>query len=327
MRYAPVEARYKVYVIDEVHMLSTAAFNALLKTLEEPPPHAKFIFATTEIRKVPVTILSRCQRFDLRRVEPEVLVEHLETIADREGAQVEHEGLALIARAAEGSVRDGLSLLDQAHRPGRAAARRSRPTSCATCWAWPTAAQTIALFEQIMARPARPRRSSAFRTLYGYGADPAQVMPRPAGALPRRLGGQDAGPRRPAPAQGPGRSGWRRSGAAVSAGTLSRVWQMLLKAQTRCAARPIPAAAVEMALIRLAYAADLPGPEEALKRLQDGEPVPAAARAAAAAVRRRRRRRRPAAAARPAMRASRRPAGRRRPSPRRRCSPSTTWWP
>src|SRR3990167_5743351 len=114
VRYAPVEARYKVYIIDEVHMLSTAAFNALLKTLEEPPPHVKFIFATTEIRKVPVTILSRCQRFDLRRVEPDVLVGHLSRIAEAEDAKIEAEGLALIARAAEGSVRDGLSLLDQA---------------------------------------------------------------------------------------------------------------------------------------------------------------------------------------------------------------------
>ena len=114
VRYAPSEARYKVYIIDEVHMLSTAAFNALLKTLEEPPPHAKFIFATTEIRKVPVTILSRCQRFDLRRVEPEVIVANLSEIAGKEGARIEAEGLALIARAAEGSVRDAQSLLDQA---------------------------------------------------------------------------------------------------------------------------------------------------------------------------------------------------------------------
>src|ERR1043166_8628580 len=114
VRYAPVSARYKVYILDEVHMLSGAAFNALLKTLEEPPPHAKFIFATTEIRKVPVTILSRTQRFDLRRVEPHVLVKNLEMIGENEGARVEAEGLMLIARAAEGSVRDGQSMLDQA---------------------------------------------------------------------------------------------------------------------------------------------------------------------------------------------------------------------
>src|SRR6185437_7987189 len=114
VRYAPVSARYKVYIIDEVHMLSTSAFNALLKTLEEPPPHAKFIFATTEIRKVPVTILSRCQRFDLRRVEPEILGPHLEKICALEGVKIDPEAIALIARAAEGSVRDSLSLLDQA---------------------------------------------------------------------------------------------------------------------------------------------------------------------------------------------------------------------
>src|ERR1700674_2476980 len=111
IRYAPMSARYKVYILDEVHMLSTNAFNALLKTLEEPPPHAKFIFATTEIRKVPVTILSRCQRFDLRRVDPDVLVANLAAIAEAEGARIEPEALTLIARAAEGSVRDAQSLL------------------------------------------------------------------------------------------------------------------------------------------------------------------------------------------------------------------------
>src|ERR1700722_5090188 len=114
VRYAPVSARYKVYILDEVHMLTPQAFNALLKTLEEPPPHAKFIFATTEIRRVPITVLSRCQRFDLRRVEASVLVRHLDAISTREGIAVEPEALALIARAAEGSVRDALSLLDQA---------------------------------------------------------------------------------------------------------------------------------------------------------------------------------------------------------------------
>ena len=114
VRYAPVTARYKVYILDEVHMLSTQAFNALLKTLEEPPPHVKFVFATTEIRKVPVTVLSRCQRFDLRRVEAAALVSHLEAICAKEGIAAERDALALIARAAEGSVRDALSLLDQA---------------------------------------------------------------------------------------------------------------------------------------------------------------------------------------------------------------------
>ena len=114
VRYAPVSARYKVYILDEVHMLSTAAFNALLKTLEEPPPHVKFVFATTEIRKVPITILSRCQRFDLRRVDAGLLVRHLEGICAKENIAAEPEALALIARASEGSVRDSLSLMDQA---------------------------------------------------------------------------------------------------------------------------------------------------------------------------------------------------------------------
>src|SRR6202048_2113955 len=114
VRYAPVMARYKVYILDEVHMLSGPAFNALLKTLEEPPPHAKFIFATTEIRKVPVTVLSRCQRFDLRRVEAGLLMRHLEGVAAKEGTAAEPDALGMIARAAEGSVRDALSLLDQA---------------------------------------------------------------------------------------------------------------------------------------------------------------------------------------------------------------------
>ncbi len=144
VRYAPVEARYKVYIIDEVHMLSTAAFNALLKTLEEPPPHAKFIFATTEIRKVPVTILSRCQRFDLRRVEPDVIVGNLREDRRRPRARkVEDEGVMLIARAAEGSVRDAQSMLDQAI--VQADARPVvPPRRCATCWAWPTAARPSA---------------------------------------------------------------------------------------------------------------------------------------------------------------------------------------
>jgi DNA polymerase-3 subunit gamma/tau len=114
VRYAPVSARYKVYIIDEVHMLSTQAFNGLLKTLEEPPPHVKFIFATTEIRKVPITVLSRCQRFDLRRVDAGVLTAHLEKVAGLEGVTVEPSALAMVARAAEGSVRDALSILDQA---------------------------------------------------------------------------------------------------------------------------------------------------------------------------------------------------------------------
>jgi DNA polymerase-3 subunit gamma/tau len=271
VRYAPVEARYKVYVIDEVHMLSTAAFNALLKTLEEPPPHAKFIFATTEIRKVPVTILSRTQRFDLRRVEPDVLKAHLAGIVAQEGAAVEDEGLALIARAAEGSVRDGLSLLDQAivqsQDGGVVPAEAVRDMLGLA-----DRAQTIALFEQLM-RGEAGEAITTFRTLYGFGADPVVVMldlleHAHGAALAKTLGPDALG----LPKEQAGRLA--AVGAAASAGTLSRLWQMLLKAHEETRRAPDPAAAVEMAIIRLAYAADLPGPEEALKLLQEGGSLP-----------------------------------------------------
>ncbi|WP_427790868.1 DNA polymerase III subunit gamma/tau [Brevundimonas diminuta] len=267
VRYAPVEARYKVYVLDEVHMLSTQAFNALLKTLEEPPPHAKFIFATTEIRKVPVTILSRCQRFDLRRVEPEILVDHLGRVAEREGMKIEQEALALISRAAEGSVRDGLSLLDQA----LVQAERGAVVETATVrdmLGLADRTQTIALFEQTMAGKTAEALTT-FRTLYGYGADPVQVANDllehcHAASVAKMLG--------PNATRLPGDQAQNLAalGAAISAGTLSRTWQMLLKALDEVRRAPNPADAVEMAIVRLAYAADLPGPEEALKAIQSG---------------------------------------------------------
>jgi DNA polymerase-3 subunit gamma/tau len=273
VRYAPTEARYKVYVIDEVHMLSTAAFNALLKTLEEPPPHAKFIFATTEIRKVPVTILSRCQRFDLRRVEPDVLVKHLGGIAEKEGARIDSEGLALIARAAEGSVRDGLSLLDQAI----VQADRGQIVGAAVVrdmLGLADRAQTIELYEKIMQGDAGAA-ILGFRTLWGFGVDPAQVMldllEHCHGSSVSKALGPDALhlPKDQA-------SRLAAIGATASAGALARVWQMLMRAYEEVRRAPDPSAAVEMALIRLCYAADLPGPEEALKALRDGEPIPGA---------------------------------------------------
>jgi DNA polymerase-3 subunit gamma/tau len=270
VRYAPVEARYKVYIIDEVHMLSTAAFNALLKTLEEPPPHAKFIFATTEIRKVPVTILSRCQRFDLRRVEPDVLGPHLARIAEAEGARIDADALAMVARAAEGSVRDGLSLLDQAivqtEEGGMVTAGVVRDMLGLA-----DRAQTIGLFEHLMKGEVAPALE-AFRALYGFGADPVQValdlLDHCHGASIAKALGPDA-------LAMPKDQAARLAalGANCSAGTLSRVWQMLLKAHDEARRAPDPFAAVEMAIIRLAYAADLPGPEEALKALQNGEPI------------------------------------------------------
>jgi DNA polymerase-3 subunit gamma/tau len=270
VRYAPVEARYKVYIIDEVHMLSTAAFNALLKTLEEPPPHAKFIFATTEIRKVPVTILSRTQRFDLRRVEPDVLVKHFARIAKNEGAKVEEDGLALIARAAEGSVRDGLSLLDQAIVQGE---RGSTVTAAVVrdMLGLADRGQTIALFENVMS--GKPGDSlTGFRALWGFGADPAVVM---LDLLDHCHGASVAKALGPDALTLPKEQAARLTaiGAQTSAGTLSRLWQMLLKAHEEVRRAPDAMAAAEMAIIRLCYAADLPGPEEALKALRDGQPV------------------------------------------------------
>ena len=267
VRYAPVEARSKVYIIDEVHMLSTAAFNALLKTLEEPPPHAKFIFATTEIRKVPVTILSRCQRFDLRRVEPDVLGPHLANVAARESAQMEPDGLALIARAAEGSVRDGLSLLDQAIVLGEGG-RAVTAEAVRDMLGLADRGQTLSLFEAVLSGRVADALAG-FRTLYGYGADPAQVVGdllehAHGAAIAKAVGADVLGLPKEQAAR------LQEAGGRASAGALSRLWQMLLKAHDEVRRAPDPAAAVEMALIRLAYAADLPGPEEALRALREG---------------------------------------------------------
>ena len=270
VRYAPVEARYKVYVIDEVHMLSTGAFNALLKTLEEPPPHAKFIFATTEIRKVPVTILSRCQRFDLRRVEPEILGPHLEKICAQEGVKIDSEAIAQIARAAEGSVRDGLSLLDQAlvqGEPGEVVG----PEIVRDMLGLADRGAVMGLFENIISGQMK-EALLAFRTLYGYGADPSQIMGDLLGfchaASVAKVLGADA-------TRLPKAQAMRVTalGTQLSAGTLSRMWTLMLKAFEEIRRAPDSAAAFEMALVRLCYASDLPGPEVLLKRLQNGEPL------------------------------------------------------
>jgi len=272
VRYAPAQARYKVYIIDEVHMLSTAAFNALLKTLEEPPPHAKFIFATTEIRKVPVTILSRCQRFDLRRVEPDVIARNLTWIAEQEGARIEPEGIAMMARAAEGSVRDAQSLLDQAIVQTDEGALITA-VAIRDMLGLADRAQTIGLFELCMHGQAGVALT-AFADLWGLGANPVVVlldlMEHAHGAsVAKALGPDVLGLPKDQAAR------LAAVGAAASAGTLARVWQMLLKAHDEARRAPDPKAAVEMALIRLCYAADLPGPEEALRALRDGEPLPA----------------------------------------------------
>ena len=270
VRYAPVEARYKVYVIDEVHMLSTGAFNALLKTLEEPPPHAKFIFATTEIRKVPVTILSRCQRFDLRRVEPETLTPHLEKICALEGVKIEPDAVALIARAAEGSVRDGLSLLDQALVQSEAGETTSAEV-VRDMLGLADRGATLSLFENIISGQ-MSEALLAFRTLYGFGADPSQIMGdmleyAHATSVAKILGADAT--------RLPKAQAMRVTalGSQLSAGTLSRLWTLMLKAFEELRRAPDACAAFEMALVRLCYAADLPGPELLMKRLQSGEPL------------------------------------------------------
>src|SRR5918992_3583773 len=267
VRYAPTSARYKVYIIDEVHMLSTAAFNAFLKTLEEPPPHAKFVFATTEIRKVPVTILSRCQRFDLRRIEADKLIAHLERICRAEGVAAEPEALAAIARAAEGSVRDSLSLLDQAiaHGAGHVTAAAVR-----NMLGLADRTQIIDLFEAVM----RGDVAAAFATLraqYEAGADPAVILSDLAAFthLVTRLKLVPDAAKDPALTEAE-RTRGAEFAQKLSIRALSLAWQILLKGipETQTATRPV--AAAEMVLVRLAYAADLPTPDEALRALRDG---------------------------------------------------------
>ena len=267
VRYAPVSARYKVYIIDEVHMLSGGAFNAFLKTLEEPPPHAKFIFATTEIRKVPVTVLSRCQRFDLRRVDAALLVGHLDKICRVEGIEAEEEALAAVARAAEGSVRDSLSILDQAiaHAGGRITLEEVR-----SMLGLSDRARVIDLFELVMKGDIAGALTE-LRAQYDAGADPAVVLADLAefSHLVTRL------KLVPDAAKDSSLSQAERVRGAdfaqrLSIRVLARAWQMLLKAigEVRQADRPVMAA--EMALVRLAHAADLPTPDEALRMLRDG---------------------------------------------------------
>ena len=282
VRYAPASARYKVYIIDEVHMLSEKAFNAFLKTLEEPPPHAKFVFATTEIRKVPVTILSRCQRFDLRRVEADRLIAHLQTICGLEGVEVEPEALASIARAAEGSVRDALSLLDQAiaHGAGRVAAATVRDMLGLA-----DRAQVIDLFEAAM-RGDVPAAFAGLRAQYDSGADPAVVLSDLASFthLVTRLKLVPEAAKDPALTEAE-----RTRGAAfaqtLSTRTLSRAWQILLRGVPETQGAPRPVAAAEMVLVRLAYAADLPTPDEALRMFKDGASLPASSARTAPAPR------------------------------------------
>lgn len=281
--YRAASARYKVYIIDEVHMLSTSAFNALLKTLEEPPPHVKFIFATTEIRKVPVTVLSRCQRFDLRRIEPEVMLAHLGRIAEAEGASVAADGLALITRAAEGSVRDALSLLDQAiaHGAGEtgAADMGAGETGAAEVRAMLGLAdrgRILDLFAAVMAGDARGALAE-LAAEYASGADPAAIL-RDLAEVTHWISMLKLAPESAEdPTVGPDeRTRGLDFAARLPMRALTRTWQMLLKALEEVASAPNAMMAAEMAVIRLTHVADLPSPEELVRRLTAGPAAPAA---------------------------------------------------
>ncbi|WP_439800414.1 DNA polymerase III subunit gamma/tau [Shimia thalassica] len=270
VHYRAASARYKIYIIDEVHMLSTSAFNALLKTLEEPPAHVKFIFATTEIRKVPVTVLSRCQRFDLRRIEPEDQIALLRKIATAESAEITDEALALITRAAEGSARDATSLLDQAisHGAGETTADQVR-----AMLGLADRGRVLDLFDMIMKGDAAAALSE-LSAQYADGADPMAVL-RDLAEITHWVSVVKITPdAADDPTIGPDERGRGIDMAGkLPMRVMTRMWQMLLKALEEVAAAPNAMMAAEMAIIRLTHVADLPSPEELVRKLQN-TPVP-----------------------------------------------------
>ena len=272
VHYRAASARYKVYIIDEVHMLSTGAFNALLKTLEEPPAHVKFIFATTEIRKVPVTVLSRCQRFDLRRIEPEVMIALMQKIAGAENAQIADDALALIARAAEGSARDATSLLDQAisHGAGETSADQVR-----AMLGLADRGRVLDLIDMVLRGDAAGALTE-LSSQYADGADPMAVI-RDLAEITHWVSVVKITPEA---AEDPTVSPDERArGLAMAENlpmrVLTRLWQMLLKSLDEVAAAPNAMMAAEMAIIRLTHVADLPSPEELVRKLNNATPPPA----------------------------------------------------
>ncbi len=267
----PSEGRFKIFIIDEVHMLSTSAFNAMLKTLEEPRPHTKFILATTEIRKVPVTVLSRCQRFDLRRIEPEVMLALLRRIATGEGAEIDDDALALITRAAEGSARDATSLLDQAisHGAGRTTAEAVR-----AMLGLADRGRVMDLFDLIMKGDAAGALTE-LSAQYAAGADPMGIL-RDLAEVTHwisviKITPEAADDPTVAPDE---RTRGRGMADALPMRALTRMWQMLLKALEEVAQAPNAMMAAEMAVIRLTHVAELPSPEDLVRRLKDAPPAP-----------------------------------------------------
>ncbi|MFP4314045.1 MAG: DNA polymerase III subunit gamma/tau [Alphaproteobacteria bacterium] len=268
VRYAPTEARYKIYIIDEVHMLSKNAFNALLKTLEEPPPHVKFIFATTEIRKVPITVLSRCQRFDLRRVDVETLKTHFESICEKEQVSAEDEALSIICRAADGSVRDGLSLLDQAIAlsDGKVTTEQVK-----AMLGLGDRGKNIDLLDHILSGNTA-EALQIMDEIYAIGGDPSVLIQDLLDCV-HTLTKLRAVPNMDKTAQGLAQdeiSRLKEMAEKLTMPTLAKAWQLLLKGLSEVNMASNPQSAAEMVIIRLAYAADLPDPSDLLKKLKDG---------------------------------------------------------
>jgi DNA polymerase-3 subunit gamma/tau len=271
VRYAPTSARYKIYIIDEVHMLSKNAFNALLKTLEEPPPHVKFIFATTEIRKVPVTVLSRCQRFDLRRIDAETLGAYYKTICNSENVEADEEALTLIARAADGSARDGLSMLDQsiALSQGHVTAQ-----SVKDMLGLADRGLVLDLFEKAVTGQCEAALE-IMEDLYRKGADPSVIIGDLLD-LSHLLTKLRAVPAMKNTLQVMAREEMDRAAllaSKLSMPALGRTWQVLLKGLNEVNYAPVPQKAAEMILIRLAYASELPDPADLIKKIQSGQAV------------------------------------------------------
>jgi len=274
-RYAAVSARYKIYIIDEVHMLSKSAFNALLKTLEEPPGHVKFLFATTEVNKVPVTVLSRCQRFDLRRIPAEKLAEHFAKVCEAEAVEAEPEALALIARAAEGSARDGLSILDQAIAHAGMEGEGVRADAVRTMLGLSDRGAIRNLFALLLQADA-PGALAALRGQYDLGVDPQAVLrtllETVHGVTLTKLGTEvNAGQ---SVEEMKALETWA---AALSFPALHRLWQLLLKGHDEVARAALPIEACEMALLRVIHASSLPDPGELAKQIASGHvPAPSA---------------------------------------------------
>ena len=268
-RFKPASAAYKVYIIDEVHMLSKAAFNGLLKILEEPPEHVKFIFATTEVRKVPVTVLSRCQRFDLRRIEPDVMIDHLGAIAKKEKVKIDDGALALLARGSEGSVRDGLSLLDQAIAQGAADKAAISEESVRDMMGLADRERVLDLFDHLMSGKI-DEALGELRAQYDLGADPLEVLRDLLDVTHWLTRVQATG--ETSQEAGLSKSQMKRGSEMAKAlpmNVLSRTWQILLKGLQEAQSAPRTMAATEMVLVRLAYSADLPTPDEVIRKVSN----------------------------------------------------------